>query len=161
ARTASRLYAPAPGVLNNLPARVTDLASTGAADTSITIAWTATGADSLHGRPATYDVRASVLPLDSPAEFELALLRFTFPATVDAGQRETATLGGLRRATTYHVALRAVNAQGELSAISNAIVVTTQLVPGLRLSIASLAQPARVPITLTWQGGRVAPEAIA
>ena len=50
------------GVVNNVPAGVTDLAIAATRDTSVTLAWTATGDDSLSGRPAFYELRAAVTP---------------------------------------------------------------------------------------------------
>ena len=154
ARTGSRLATPIDGVLNNVPARVTDLVATNVRDSSLTLEWTATGGDSTRGRPSYYEVAASPTPLD------YLVRRVVFP-TVDAGGRETIVLPALAPATTYHFTVDAHNTQGEGSIASNVVTATTLPtaaggpLAGVRgPAVISLAQPARLPITVFWKAAQ-------
>jgi hypothetical protein len=81
--------------------------------------------------------------------------RWTFPATVDAGGRETGTIDGLNSGSRLTLWIVARDAQGEQSLPSNELVVQIG-VPDLLAfargpAVVSLAQPARLPATLLWK----------
>ena len=154
ARTGSRLATPTDGVLNNVPARVTDLVATNVRDSSLTLEWTATGSDSTRGMPWYYEITVSPPPLDGIAR------RAEYP-TVIAGGRESKLLPNLAPSTTYRISIEAHNRQEERSAPSNKVTVTTlptqtrDLLAGVRgPAVISLAQPARLPLTLFWKAAQ-------
>ena len=135
------------------PAAVTDLRITAVTDTSVTMAWTATGASGSVGRPDLYVVRASTAPIDD-SNFNQAAYSRNVPPTVDAGGTETYFFRFLTPATRYWFALKAYNDSGFPSLISN--VVDAQTHPGgpVRTSGIALApgsNPSRVPASLYWQ----------
>ncbi|MEO5616942.1 MAG: S8 family serine peptidase, partial [Candidatus Eisenbacteria bacterium] len=66
------------------PATVEDLRVAGAGDSSLTLAWTATGDDGRLGRPSFYRIRLAEVPLDS-ASFAAATIGVDARASVDAG----------------------------------------------------------------------------
>lgn len=155
ARTGSNVVIPALGVVNNVPAAVTNLLIPFSSDTTITLAWTATGDDSLRGRPLEYEVRASEAPITTLAEFDAATLRRVVAATVDAGGTEHLVFTGLATGHTYWFALRARDAQGETSRLSNTVAGTTSVDPlaSVRgVAVRTLTQPSRAPVTFVWRG---------
>ncbi len=157
ARTGSRLNPPASGEVNNVPARVTDLAATSTTDTSVTLGWTATGDDSVTGRPKEYDLSTAWALGGGSSPQPASPRHWIFPATVDAGGHESRVIDQLQPGTVYRLALVARDAQGEQSLPSNAIVVQTKTagIPPLSSvrgpAVLSLAQPSRLPATLFWK----------
>src|SRR5262249_38683247 len=81
--------------------------------------------------------------------------------TVNAGGRESGTVGGLVPGATYHLAVRARNAEGQQSNLSNAVTAATTAPVGVQLAIASRAQPRHPPIPLAGRRGGVARQTIA
>ena len=158
ARTASRLAIPVAGFVNNVPGRVGDLAATSVTDSSVTLGWTATGDDSMRGRPLAYEISATPAPHPGTASPAL-LLHWTVPATVDAGGHESAVVAGLEATTTYTFGLIARDAQGETSLPSNAAIATTTRAAGPEgplqgargPAVIALSQPARLPVTIFWK----------
>jgi hypothetical protein len=90
----------------------------------IDLRWVATGDDGWVGRPDRYEIAASPLEL-TLFEFERTPFRFSFPATVDAGGEEAATIAPLPRDTHWWIAVRAVDAEGHRSPLSEPIEATT------------------------------------
>jgi subtilisin family serine protease len=109
------------------PDRVADLRWTARTDTTFTLNWTATGNDGRVGRPARYRIRAADAPIDD-ANFEQAPHGWEVAPTVAAGAVETATLNGLPLEQRFQVALRAVDANGNESRVSNSIEISTATV---------------------------------
>ncbi len=134
------------------PGAVADLRLVSSTDTSLVIAWTATGDDGRSGRPLLYHVRLAEAPLDS-AGFEAAPIGYTFEAAVDAGREERATLAGLERGHTYWIAVRAVDRAGNASALSNVIAPTVGRLAGAAgVAVAVARSPARSPVEIEWRG---------
>lgn len=152
ARTGSRLYAPP--VVSPIPGRVNDLTVTAVTDSTVSLAWTATGDDASVGRPEDYAVRGARVVLDD-AGFAVAPLQRTQAATVDAGGSESLVFGGLAGATRYWFALKAVDAQGYNSLLSNVVEVVTRVggpllgVEGIALAVRE--RPARATAEFFWQ----------
>ena len=137
------------------PGPVADLRVTAIADTVVTLAWTACGDNGAAGRPANYEIAADTAPVDS-AHFDAARVHVVHAATVDAGGTEAAGVPGLSRGRHWYFALRAVDAAGARSRLSN---VAGALVPvGGALSgrsgpaVAARSCPSRVTAVLDWQG---------
>ncbi|MGH7730624.1 MAG: S8 family serine peptidase, partial [Candidatus Eiseniibacteriota bacterium] len=152
ARTGSRLYAPPAVTLS--PCRVSDLRVVVRTDSSVSLAWTATGDDGSIGRPERYAVRAALTPLDE-ATFASAPVRRLKAATVDAGGAEYLVVVGLVAATRYWVGLKAVDERGNASPISNVVEVQTGVGgplgsrAGIVLDVAP--RPSRGKVEFFWQ----------
>src|SRR6185369_855545 len=93
--------------------------------TSVTLAWTAPGDDSLSGRAARYDLRWSTLPISSLADFALANPVAGVALPQPAGAIESASVAGLEPSTTYYFSLRTFDEVGNSSALSNLAQATT------------------------------------
>jgi subtilisin family serine protease len=136
------------------PAAVTDLHVIGVTDSSVTLAWTATGDDGNVGRPALYAVHGANAPIDD-ANFPLAPYTRNKPATVDAGGGETLLVKFLPPAQPFWFALKAYDASNNISPLSNVVATRTGVGgpldsrPGMAL--APLQNPARAPVQIYWQ----------
>jgi chitodextrinase len=134
------------------PSAVNDLRVSASGDSSLTVVWTATGDNGRIGRPKRYLVRVSPEPIVNAAFPGLAL-GVDVDATVDAGGEEHATVTGLDPSKRWWVALRAEDANGNESLISN--IASSLLGRFGRTSGAVLAArrtPSPVPVELAWQG---------
>ena len=94
-------------------------------ETSVTLAWTAPGDDSLSGRATRYDLRWSNAPIVTLTDFSRAAPVAGVAAPQAAGATETATVEGLTPETTYWFALRTFDEVGNGSALSNVTQATT------------------------------------
>jgi len=112
-------------------------------ETSVTLVWTAPGDDSLSGRATRYDLRRSLTPINTLADFAAATPVTGLPAPQAAGALESVTATGLTPSTTYWFSLRTFDEVGNGSALSNLVQLTTavstdQTRPApVRLSLAS------------------------
>jgi subtilisin family serine protease/chitodextrinase len=140
--------------LAGAPAPVTDLRVTARTDSSISLAWTATGDDGMIGRPRVYAVRAGLQPLDE-ASFVTAPLQRVVSATVDAGGTERLLFRGLAAATAYWFALKAVDDANNPSLLSNVVATQTEVGGPLAgrsgAALAALEQPSRGSALFYWQ----------
>jgi subtilisin family serine protease len=154
ARTGSQIDIPSAFVPDATPpARVTDLVVSAVRDTFVMLRWSATGDDSLLGTPARYEVRAWDRPLDE-ANFGLAPeLRIVMP-TADAGAPESLHFGGLAPGARLHFALRAVDAAGNASPVSNDASAEMHVGGPLgdthTLSLAPHTNPGSLPLAFYW-----------
>lgn len=112
-------------------------------ETTITLAWTAPGDDSTTGQATRYDLRWSLTPIATLADFALATPVGGVPAPAIAGSAESATVTGLTPSTTYWFALRTQDESGNLSDLSN-------IVSGSTLASSDVERPA--PLTLVLDG---------
>jgi hypothetical protein len=137
------------------PAAITDLRVVARTDSTVSLAWTATGEDGALGRPQLYAVRAALQPLDE-ASYDTAPLHWATAATVDAGGTESTVLRGLQPASRYWFALRALDPEGIPSLLSNVVAAQTEVGGPLGgrvgIALAVLEQPARGSAQLYWQG---------
>jgi hypothetical protein len=122
-------------------------------ETSVTLAWTAPGDDSLSGRATRYDLRWSATPIMTLADFALATPVTGVGVPQAAGATETAAATGLVPATTYWFSLRTFDDVGNGSALSNLVQVTTtastdvERPSRVRLSLAGSTNSS---VTLAW-----------
>ena len=116
----SKTTAAAPDTLRPAAASVAVSAVT---DTSVTLAWTAVGDDSLSGTATSYQVRYSTAPI-TLANFASATA-VTPPAPAAPGTGQGVVVRGLSRQVTYYFALRTVDEAGNVSALSNVPSATT------------------------------------
>lgn len=100
------------------PAAITTLQITGLTDSTATLAWNATGDDSLSGTAQSYDIRYSTAPI-TLANWTSATQVTGEPAPAVAGTPQTYTVRGLARETRYYFAIRVADDAGNPSALSN------------------------------------------
>lgn len=117
----SRTTLAAPDVTRPAALAISVSAST---DTSVTLAWSAVGDDSLTGTAASYDVRYSTSPITA-ANFASATAVTGEPTPAVAGTAQSMVIRGLNRQVTYWFAAKATDDAGNPSAISNVPSVTT------------------------------------
>jgi hypothetical protein len=118
------------------PAHVTDLRVLSYTDSSLTLCWTATGDDSLLGRPVRYHLHAGPDAIDE-VTFGQAPFVVVSPAGVDPGGTEVATLQHLPAREPLFVALMVEDNNGLRSALSN--LVSTAIEPRPPQAVADLA----------------------
>ncbi|MCP4396167.1 MAG: hypothetical protein GY801_02490 [bacterium] len=92
---------------------------------SLALSWTVVPDDAMHDRPEYYEIRYSLDPLHegnwdnaSPASGELP--------SDSPGSLMEYTVSGLQENTRYHVAVRAIDAAGNISPLSNMLAARTQ-----------------------------------
>src|SRR4029079_15461786 len=105
------------------PAAVSDLQAPSSTDSTVVLLWTASGEDGTQGRVQFNQVRATTGTLDS-AGFAAATLGADVPSSGGAGLEEGCVLRGLRLRAHLQIGVRAVDAAGNVSGISNVIRVT-------------------------------------
>ena len=107
------------------PARVTDLRVLNAGTTQLELAWTSIGNSGHDGQATRYELRSSDHPIDAGNFDQAAQLR-TLPATLAMGLEARLAYSQLETGKRYWFALRAVDALGLKSPVSNII----SIVPG-------------------------------
>lgn len=107
------------------PAEVTDLAAAGIDSSTIRLTWTATGDDRLSGTASIYDLRYSLTPIDSIADWNAAVVVDSTPLPLPRGNAESFDVTGLSPATKYYFGLKTGDAVPNWSAISNIASATT------------------------------------
>ncbi|MFM7231802.1 MAG: S8 family serine peptidase [bacterium] len=137
------------------PARVNDVRVLAVAESSVVLAWTATGDDGSVGRPRGYRVAASPEALDD-AGFEAAPVQRFAEARYDAGAGETLSVDGLTPGRRWRFAVKAVDRAFAESPLSNVPEAVTPVGGALRgrgvLAVASRPMPATADVTFDWQG---------
>ena len=85
----------------------------------LTLTWTAPGGDYQLGAAARYEIRMARTPITGTSFWRARSLR-AVPRPARAGIRETVVVPALRVGTTYF-AIRAIDAAGNISALSNVV----------------------------------------
>jgi len=117
----SKTTATAPDVIR--PAKLA-LSVSSMTDTTVTLAWTAVGDDSLTGTATSYDVRYSNAPI-TEANWASATPTAGEPAPAAPGTAQNFMVRGLSRQVLYYFAAKTSDEAGNVSAISNVPSVTT------------------------------------
>ncbi|MCG8604720.1 GDSL-type esterase/lipase family protein, partial [bacterium] len=107
------------------PAQIQDLAVTSSTTTSASFSWTATGGNGNEGTASSYDMRYSTTDITNDVDFNAATPVANMPNPAPANAQETFVVLGLNPGTTYFFAIRALDASGNKSLISNVVTVTT------------------------------------
>lgn len=148
------------------PGPIADLDTLRVTDREVRLRWTASGDDSITGRPTDYVLKYSRTLIDD-VSFALEPDSVIIPATRDPGGTETVRVSGLTVHTDYWFAIKARDEGGNFSALSNVISARTRvggpLANVIGPAIVSLVQPSRLPVEFYWQGvegGVSAPQTI-
>ncbi|MBM3285938.1 MAG: T9SS type A sorting domain-containing protein [Candidatus Eisenbacteria bacterium] len=110
------------------PAGVDDLAASSPTQTSIRLAWTATGDDGIQGRASGYDLRYATTVIDGTT-WPNAIRAEGEPSPANPGAPESFVVTGLSPGTRYHFALRVGDEAGNWSPLSNAASAGTEPAP--------------------------------
>ncbi|MEM6531829.1 MAG: fibronectin type III domain-containing protein [Myxococcota bacterium] len=129
------------------PGRIDDLfAASGPRE--LRLSWTATGDNGLVGTARSYDLRVSPTPFDA-SEFD-QVPGSPAPTPRTGGQSESWVVSGLAPEANYTVAIRAVDASGNVGAVSNIVTVSTAGVSPGRVSDLRVTQATGTSLTLAW-----------
>ncbi|MGH9868475.1 MAG: choice-of-anchor D domain-containing protein [Candidatus Polarisedimenticolia bacterium] len=118
-------------LLDNIPpGAISDLSLSDPTSASLTLSWTATGDDGATGTASAYDIRYATIPLDE-TNFDSAARAPVWPDPGPAGSAQTVEVLGLQAATTYHLAVKAIDDGSNRGPISNLVSGTTLPPPTL------------------------------
>ncbi len=118
---AQRTTASAPDVVRPAPLAISVGSLT---DTTATLAWTATGDDSLTGTASSYEVRYSTTPI-TEANWAAATQTTGEPVPGAPGTAQNFVVRNLARQVTYYFAAKVSDEAGNTSALSNVPSATT------------------------------------
>ncbi len=139
------------------PAAVSNLASSGATQTSISLTWTSPGDDQgnyvNYGTPTTYDVRYSTATITS-GNWDSATQATGEPSPSVAGTSQSMTVSSLSAGTTYYFAIKTRDEVSNESALSNILTRATvdpaDTTAPASVSNLSLSSPTEKAMTLSW-----------
>ena len=106
------------------PFAIAGLGVNSVTDSTATLGWSATGDDSLTGTAASYDIRYATIPI-TDANWALATAVSGEPVPAIAGSSQTFTITGLQGSVTYYAAMKATDASGNVSVLSNVVTAPT------------------------------------
>jgi hypothetical protein len=107
------------------PSTVADLDSSMVNDHDLILHWTAPGGDGTAGRANAYDLRYSTTAITS-ANFSSATPVSPQPSPAGGGTAQSYVMQNLTAGTHYYFAIKAVDASGNWSALSNVLSLTTR-----------------------------------
>lgn len=133
------------------PATIANLGLSNPTDNSLTLSWTAPGADGASGTASEYDIRyynTAITVGNWDAAEEVA----GEPSPRPGGSLETFVLNGLESGTTYYVAIKARDANYNWSGISNSPGASTSqdATPPQAVATLDAVLPSRNSLTLVW-----------
>src|SRR5437867_2838852 len=89
-----------------------------AADSTVTVLWTASGDDGATGTATSYDIRYSTSAITA-SNWSAATQPTGEPAPAAAGTAQTYTITGLTPSRTYYIAMKTTDDAGNISVLSN------------------------------------------
>jgi hypothetical protein len=113
------------------PGAIADLGVLEVGDRTILLGWTATGDDGAVGTAGSYDLRWSLSPI-SAANFASATPLTPGPIPLPSGDAQTYVVTDRTPGATYYFAIRAIDIEGNVGAISNVLQISTLTVDGIR-----------------------------
>jgi hypothetical protein len=129
------------------PSAVADLAVAIEQDSVIVLTWTAPSDVGYFGKASVYDLRYSTSPITENT-WEEALQAQGEPAPEDPGATERFAVPGLRPRTSYYFALRALDRRGNLSDLSNTVLLDVD--PPTAIDDLAATRATSRTIALTW-----------
>jgi hypothetical protein len=123
-----------------------------AADSAVTLLWTAPGDDGNVGTASQYDLRYRTTPIsgtDTLTWWNAATRATGLPAPRPAGSTDSATVRGLQPLTTYYFIIRAADEVSNWSGFSNVAVKATSGDPTAPAAIADLTVTGATGTSLT------------
>ncbi|MCP4686194.1 MAG: hypothetical protein GY867_12215, partial [bacterium] len=127
-----------PEVVNLPPSAIADLIGTDVTTSSVSLSWTAPGADDTKGTASQYDLRYATSPIgESNWNSATVLEGLTLPQP--AGSVETYTISGLDPDTDYYFAVKTADEVPQWSGLSNIVQVQTSAEASYPLEITDLA----------------------
>jgi len=130
------------------PSDITDLAVAGSASQNgVTLTWTAPGSSGDEGQAFEYDLAYSTEEITSENFDEAMMADIGRPSA--AGTQETANVKGLSPQTMYYFAIKARDAFGSESGISNVVTATTDGAPVISLSATQVSAEVEIGETMT------------
>jgi subtilisin family serine protease len=121
------------------PAPISDLIAAKIQSTSVTLQWTATGADEFTGQAAGYELRYSTSPLTEDS-FTSGIRIPSMPFPPPTGQMVSYQLTNLSPLKTYFIAIKTRDMFNNISAISNVLMVETVAPASAQLVTTSLTE---------------------
>ncbi len=115
------------------PGVISDLTVVDSSEITVTLNWTATGANDYVGKAKNYEIRYASSEITADNFNDAILYRHALVPS-DAGNLESAILNGLNSSTNYYFAIKAHDAYGNVSDISNTVSSTTLDAPAISLS---------------------------
>ncbi len=136
------------------PKPLTDLTVQKATKDSVTLMWTVREDDDLHNTPALYDLRYSLEPINE-ANWDSAITVEEFEGQAlqpsEPGKQIRYTIAGLEENTRYHVNVRAIDAGGNISPLSNVMAAQTKdVTPPLAITDLRAMLPTSNSVMLSW-----------
>ncbi len=136
------------------PEPITDLIAETATQDSVTLVWTVKADDEVHGMPELYELRYSLEPIDE--------INWDTTRTVEGfgeqslqpsapGLQMKYTISGLEENTRYYFGVRAIDAGGNISSLSNAFAVRTRdVTPPQAIADLKAMFPTMNSVMLSW-----------
>jgi len=117
----------------------------------IILTWTATGDDGASGTASSYDIRYSLVEITTQ-NWSQASQAANEPTPQAAGSAESFTIGGLDPSTNYYFAMRVIDEDGNMSALSNVVngTPTDKTPPAAIDDLTADSGPLEGEITLSW-----------
>jgi len=133
------------------PAGIVDLSGTGATTNSVSLSWTAPGADGDFGVASRYDLRFSTAPINE-TNWAAAISLEGMASPQPAGSLESYDISGLLPGTVYYFAVKTADEVPQWSALSNLVSVQTLAVFEGSLEITDLSAPSSglTSVALAW-----------
>jgi len=138
------------------PEEIVSLTLINPSTTTLDLTWTAPGDDDNVGTASTYDIRHSTTAPGGEAQvwWDTAISFVGVPAPQSAGSTEVFTATGLLPATTYYLAVRALDEDSNISLLSvNAIqsaITTTDTTPPEEIVSLALSNISETSFDLNW-----------
>jgi formylglycine-generating enzyme required for sulfatase activity len=107
------------------PRAVTNLEAFSLSPSAIDVTWSAPGDDGLSGTAEEYDLRYSLLPIETEDDWEQAVPVDGEPIPSRSGVHESLRVTGLERLTDYHFGLKTMDAASNWSELSNIAIAQT------------------------------------
>jgi hypothetical protein len=127
------------------PGAISDLRAAARGD-QWKLLWTAPGDNGPTGKATSYDLRRSSQPITESNFAAATPMSASAPSA--AGATDSVTVTGVVAGAPAYFALRALDADGNASPVSN---VASIFIPAAALFLAPERNPSRPPATLTWQ----------